>query len=514
MVQGKKSGSYRELKLHSLVYENTPLSIQELFSQFLDEGRFKDLTIEPFKFWDFLGLTVAYLATYLTKREISVDFVSSFQNDKEFLKEKLLTNEILSIVITTTLYATRDPITEIIQFIKQYNTEAKIILGGPFVQKQTRFQDERTVQYIYKNLGADFYINNAEGEKTLVELISRLKQGEDYQQLNNLGFRQNEAFVINPHEPELNSLDQEVVDWSQFSDRAGRFAIVRTSISCPFSCSFCSYPERMGKFRTANLESVEKELDSLNDVEQVSCVYFVDDTFNIPKKRFKELLKLLVRKQYRFKWYSFLRCQYADEETLELMREGGCEGVILGIESASDLVLKNLNKKVTVAEYERGMKLIKQSGIMCFASMLIGFPGETEQSVQESIDFIKKFEPDFYRFHLWYCDPFSPIWEQKETYQIKGFQHDWSHLTMNSQEAADLMEKAFLEIGDQQSIWLPQNGFQFDGVFQMLHNGISIGKIKNYIRAFNLGVRDRLFNSEHDNLSKETYQKIIHAFSG
>jgi len=85
----------------------------------------------------------------------------------------------------------------------------------------------------------------------------------------------------------------------------------------------------------------------------VEALIFIDDTFNLPVKRFKEILHIL--KEYKFRWYSFFRAQYCDEETAQLMKESGCDGVYLGIESSNETILKNMDKKTTSRQNREGI---------------------------------------------------------------------------------------------------------------------------------------------------------------
>ena len=76
---------------------------------------------------------------------------------------------------------------------------------------------------------------------------------------------------------------------------------IRTSISCPFSCAFCGFPEHAGKYQTVNVELIERELKSVDRMESVKSVYFIDDTFNVPVKRFKEILRMMIRNRFKFR---------------------------------------------------------------------------------------------------------------------------------------------------------------------------------------------------------------------
>jgi radical SAM superfamily enzyme YgiQ (UPF0313 family) len=219
-------------------------------------------------------------------------------------------------------------------------------------------------------------------------------------------------------------------------------------------------------------------------------VQFIDDTFNVPPKRFKEILRMMIKNRYRFQWHSHFRCQFLDGEMIELMKESGCAGVFLGIESGNNQILKNMNKSVTIEEYLTGISLLKENDILTNGSFIIGFPGETHHTVRDTVQFIKESGIDFYRAQLWYCDPVTPIWQQREKYHIKGESFEWRHHTMDSREAADLIDEIFLSVDE--PIWVPQFNFEFDAVFQLMERNISLEQIKQFIKTFNKGVKIKL----------------------
>jgi radical SAM PhpK family P-methyltransferase len=285
---------------------------------------------------------------------------------------------------------------------------------------------------------------------------------------------------------------------------------MRTSISCPFSCTFCGFPEHAGPYQTAPIEAVEKELNRVAGIGTVKCLQFIDDTFNVPSKRFKEILRMIINNKYNFQWYSHLRCQYLDEEMIELMKKSGCQGVFLGIESGNQQILKNMNKQVNVEKYLKGIALLKKYDILTHGSFIIGFPGETAQTVKDTFTFIKESGIDFYRAQLWYCDTITPIWKQREKYNIKGSHFEWSHATTDSKQACDTIDDLFLSI--EKPIWVPQYNFEFNGIFHLLHRGITLDQVKNFIKSFNNGIKEKLSYPGPKEVSLEVIKQLRRPF--
>ncbi|MFC2141212.1 radical SAM protein, partial [Acidobacteriota bacterium] len=297
-----------------------------------------------------------------------------------------------------------------------------------------------------------------------------------------------------------------MVNWALFADRVEEHVGIRTSISCPFSCAFCGFPRHAGKYQTAAVDKIKAELDGLAQIKSITGVNFIDDTFNVPAKRFKEILRMMIKNKYQFQWNSHFRCQFADKEMVELMKESGCEGVFLGIESGNDEILKNMNKVASADKYFKGISLLKEYEILTFGSFIIGFPGETAETVRDTSRFIEKSGLDFYRAQPWYCDTITPIWEQKEEYRIKGSQFEWSHHTMSAQQACDLIDRAFLTI--EKPLWVPQYNFEFEAIFHLLHRGITLEQVKRFISAFNSGIKEKLPNPSREEISFDVLKKL------
>lgn len=508
-AMGTKSESYRDLNLNFIEHNNNLYTVSGMFNYLFDRGqinnKFNELNLSAETF----SATVSYLGTYLYRHGLAFDYVSSFQKEKDTLTEKLKNNSIRTIAITTTFYVSMFPILEIINFIRKNNNEIRIIVGGPFISTSVRTQDDMTLEYIFNSIDADFYINSSQGEKALVNVIKAIKNNDNFEEINNIYYKENGKYKATSTLKENNILEENTVDWSLFTDRLNYFAAIRTAISCPFRCSFCGFPEHAGKYQTISVQAVESELDIMSQIGKVKSIYFIDDTLNVPENRFKDILRMMIKNKYNFKWHSYFRCQFADRETVELMKESGCEGVFLGIESGNQDILNNMNKSANLEKYMKGMELLREYEIITAASFIVGFPGETYETVQDTIDFIEETKPDFYRAQLWFCEPVTPIWREKEKYNIKGSQFKWKHKTMDSKTAANLVEEIFLRVKN--SVWVNQYNFDVVGILHLLHRGLSLEQVKKFIKAFNKGIEQKLRNSNNQEISMDIFNEMIDA---
>ena len=488
---GTGSGAYKDLSLAFIQYEAKPWRSMDILNRYYHDGA---RVHKPFHNADFLWPVITYLSSYLSARGFSFDYVNLFHLEKEKLKEKLIKNDILTIAITTTLYVSPHPILDIVSFIRQYNTTARIIVGGPYISNQKN-EDFITTQRLYKYLDADIYVTCQEGEFALANTIAALKENTSLDAVSNIAYKKGNRYVVTSRSIESNPLEENMVDYALFEkEEIGEFVTLRTAKSCPFSCAFCGFPARAGKYKYLDVGLVEQELNAIRERDTVTTLTFIDDTFNVPKARFKEMLRMMIKNQYGFKWNCFYRSDHGDEEAIELMGEAGCEGVFLGVESGSDAMLEKMNKTARRKDYRAAIPLLRDAGISTYASLIIGFPGETYETVQETIDFIEESQPDFFRAQLWYCDPLTPIWEEREKYSIKGSGFRWSHRTMDSDTACDLIDRIFLCA--EKSVWLPQFGFEQWSTFYLQRKGMPMHKIRAFLKCFNAAIKERLIYSE------------------
>lgn len=503
---GQSSGAYRDLNLNFVYYKNKPRPISEIFNLFYSSGVEK---ISPLRMGETFSAAVSYLGSYLERRGMTFDFVNAFQYEKESLIEKLTTQNVLSVAIITTYYVFALPLLEIVEFIKKYNPGVKIIIGGPFIFSQYRTQAQGVYESLLESLNADFYVVSHQGEATLVKLLAALKNKQPYDQIENLYYKAGKSYRATPMKTENNRLSEERVDWSLFKGRVGEYVDIRTVISCPFSCAFCGSPAHSGTYQALSAREIESELNQVVRLASLKGFSFIDDTFNVPPLRFKEILQMMKQNKYNCEWISNFRCQFADRETVELMKECGCQGVFLGIESGSDRVLANMNKAAAVEKYWRGVALLKEFGILTFGSFVIGFPGETEATIQETVHFIETSGLDYFRPHLFYLEHITPIWRSRADHDLEGESFAWSHRTMDSKTAADFIDRMFLTVKN--AIWVPQYNFDFDHLWRLRHRGMSLEQVNKFLSAFNNGVKEKLSDPSQKELSPGIVQELINA---
>jgi len=152
-------------------------------------------------------------------------------------------------------------------------------------------------------------------------------------------------------------------------------------------CVYCSTPALEGMIiRKHPIDDVVKGIIR-HVAAGFSRFYFVDNTFNFPPKYTKELCEALAAALLDIRWRCILYPGFMDEEMVQLMAKAGCVEASLGFESGSPEILENLNKKYTVDQVRIASDLLKKYKIKRMGFLLLGGPGETKETVQQSLAF-------------------------------------------------------------------------------------------------------------------------------
>ncbi len=475
----QRAGDYGEFRRNSYLVEGRRLDFNELLNHRAERALGFNPSLNSFKA---PNLGAFHLAHYLLARGYRAEVVNYLPDDQARLDE-LLAQHPISVAITTTFYVGPEPVQELVAHIRARSPQSQVIIGGPYIVNLCLARTDAEQDTVFRALGADILILDAQGETTLTQVLDTLlSNAGDLRQVPNLAIRASGGSTVRtPRVPESNPLADTIIDWRRFSaERFTPVSYLRTSRSCPFSCSFCNYPSMGGRYEVKPETAVLKELRQLREAGSRFMI-FTDDTLNVPLPRFKSILRSIIRDRLDFRWVSFFRCSHADAETFDLMRASGCLAVYLGIESADESVLRAMNKYATVDQYREAMARLHQADVLSFASFIIGFPTETRTSVLKTIEFIQENRPTFFNAGLYFHNPLAPIHQRRAEFGIEGSHYRWVHNTMTWQDASALTDLAMRSVSA--SIQLPLWGFSIWSVPYLLAQGFSIEQIKRVAAA-------------------------------
>jgi radical SAM superfamily enzyme YgiQ (UPF0313 family) len=271
-----------------------------------------------------------------------------------------------------------DPVKEIVADCRSLS-DATIVLGGAGYS----IFPEEALSFLDVDMGIQ-----GEGEVIFTDLIERIEKGASLLELPGLylpghGLQCERMFVKNLDRLLLPDVDL----WSTLSRKEEIWMPVQTRRGCPLNCSYCSTGTIEGRMiRRHSPETIVGWIARWRKAG-VHQFYFVDNTFNLPASYAKELCRKLIDQDLNIKWWSILYPKHVDKELVAYMARAGCEYVSMGSESGSERILKNMNKRFTLEEVRQTSEILSEQGIKRMGFLLLGSPGETRESVEESLIF-------------------------------------------------------------------------------------------------------------------------------
>ena len=311
---------------------------------------------------------------------------------------------------------------KILKHCKTLSPQCTTLMGGPhvtFTAAQT-LNDFPEVDMIVRG----------EGEGTLRELIGVLGKGGDLRGIKGLSFRSNGAILQTEERPfisDLNTLplpDRTLFPLSRYL--AMRVpASVLTSRGCPTGCSFCvgyRMTGRRGRFRDPLRVVDEMEAARLLGFEEI-CID--DDLFTRNRRHVFRICDEISRRGLKGKMYLFARVDTVDPVLLRKLKDAGCAMICFGMESGNQSILDRALKRTTLEKARQAVQMCKDAGISPFGSFILGLPGETRETMEETNSFARSLGIP-YGFHLLSPFPGTRIREKAAEYGIRILTDDWS----------------------------------------------------------------------------------------
>ncbi len=278
-----------------------------------------------------------------------------------------------------------DEIKNIIHLLKNF-TKVPFILGGSgfslFPQEVLRY------------LGIETGIVG-DGEKAFLELVNSLMRNEDIYGTPNLAYIKDGSFYQNPviHSQDFSPPARDLLDNNKYLNLGG-MANIETKRGCPFKCIYCTYPFLHGsQVRCRDPEDVVNEIEEMAERYKIDYVFFVDDIFNFPLDHASGICEEMKKRSLQIKWTCFATPVGVNPDLLKLMKEAGCEGIEFGTDTASPKTLDSIGKPFSVKEIMKVSELCDKIGIQSAHYLILGGPGETLDTLQETIDFIETISP-------------------------------------------------------------------------------------------------------------------------
>ena len=345
-------------------------------------------------------LALDYLAAALAEHLFQVDILDlCFSQDiASDIARYFTTADVSSIGVTLrntddTYFASRDffiPALKQVTDCLKAHSAAPIVLGGAGFS----IMPEAVLEYCGLDLGIW-----GEGEYAFPLLCSRLETGQTFTDVPGLIYRDGQGFKRNPpHYIELERMHAPkrgaVHNARYFTE--GAMGNLETKRGCPQLCAYCGDPLSKGhKMRLRSPRSVADEMASLL-AAGIDHFHFCDSEFNLPEGHARDVCLALIERGLgeRVRWYAYLSPAPFSDELAELFCKAGCAGIDFGADSGCDAMLEALGRPFTTADLERTAAICHRHGIVFMYDLLLGGPGETHETLKQTIDFMKRISPD------------------------------------------------------------------------------------------------------------------------
>ena len=287
---------------------------------------------------------------------------------------------------------------DVAKIIKENTGAVSVIVGPPASQFPEKIL----------NNGVDI-VARFEYDFTLSDIAETIDKNSDFTKIRGISYKENGKIIHNPDRDFTSSEELDRIpfvskvykDYLNIKDYFLNHALypmiqIFTGRGCPKRCTFCSWPETlMGrKYRVRSVQNVADEFEFVaNELPEVKEIFIEDDTFTINKKRVKQFCEEIKKRSIDISWGCQSRADL-DYETMKAMKEVSCRLLDVGYESGSDEILKNIKKGITVNQLREFTRNAKKAGLKILADFVIGFPGETKETAEMTIRFIKEIKPD------------------------------------------------------------------------------------------------------------------------
>jgi anaerobic magnesium-protoporphyrin IX monomethyl ester cyclase len=343
--------------------------------------------------------------------------VGILDDDLEQLEKKeiykLLSKEDPQLVGVTATTSTIKNALEYVKLVKEVLPNCLTVIGGP----HPTFMPIETL----KSCPELDVVVIGEGEKTMEELTGKSTDKDNgiLMDVKGIAYRDNGNIKLNPSRELIEDLDsipfpaRHLVPFESYSTTQGKTSDMITSRGCVFNCKYCSSSRIMGKkFRTRSPENVADEIEHLMDRYKLENIAFMDDTFMLNKRRAEKIAEEINTRGLDIGFVASSRVDMVNKGLLEKLKSAGLTTLYYGVESGSQRILNLMKKGITLKQAENAVRSAKDVGVEVLTSFILGYPGETTEEMDKTINFSIKLNADYSQFSILTPFPGTPIYQE------------------------------------------------------------------------------------------------------
>jgi anaerobic magnesium-protoporphyrin IX monomethyl ester cyclase len=292
---------------------------------------------------------------------------------------------------------------DIARYVKQTKPDIKVLIGGahPTLLPEETLQSSPAIDYLIRG----------EGDDTIIDLLRAIEEKQSLNSVAGISYQQDGRLIHTTDRTSTIDIDSLPFPAYHLLPRqkyrphpphgmAMPFAAMVTSRGCPYHCAYCSKPVFGSRFRAQSPARVVAEMAHLKDRFGVKEIAFYDDSFTLDQKRVYAIAETIIDKGLEIAWTCETRVNLVDKELLKYMKTAGCYAVAYGIESASPEIIKTLQKDITLEQVDQAVRNSREAGLQVVGYFMLGSPGETPETIRQTIDFAKKLKVDFAQFSV------------------------------------------------------------------------------------------------------------------
>jgi anaerobic magnesium-protoporphyrin IX monomethyl ester cyclase len=374
----------------------------------------------PYTEGPIMPIGLSYLAGVLEHNghEVQILDLLVSKYSKEKIKDKIEKYQ-PDIVGTTSVTMGYHLASDTLRYCKSLNKDIITIVGGPHVTFTAR---ETLAEAPWIDI-----VVRGEGEMTMLDIVN----GKKLADIDGIAYRdKSDGIKLNRERSLIEDLNvlplpaRHLFPLSRYHALNTSCTLV-TSRGCPFNCIFC-VGSRMGgrriRYRDPKLV--------LDEIEHCLSLGFkeiatTDDLITINQKHLYAILDGIAERDLKFKWHAFSRVDTVNREMLQRMKQAGCVGILYGVESGNQQILDKIKKKITLEKIKEAVKMTLDAGIPVQNSFVLGLPGETKETLNQTIEFAISLNT-FFGLHVLSPFPGTEIREKADEYGIEILTNDWS----------------------------------------------------------------------------------------
>lgn len=361
-------------------------------------------------------LGIAYIASSLEKNAVKVKIIDAptlnLSLEQVLTRVRLFKPDFVGISVTMQSYKIARGV---LLKLKKNLPNCKFVFGGPIVT----FESEKIMEDCPD---LDFCVRG-EGEETMTELIETITSKKSLERVEGLTWRKERQIIKNKDRALIADLDQlsfpawhllPMKKYRGSADLGGGqpFTTAIATRGCVFNCRFCAATIMWRGQRRRSVKNVLDEIEILLKRHKISYLHFPDDLLLANKSFAMDFCKGMIARGFftKISWSCNGRVNLMDQEFLENLKKAGCICVFYGIESGNQKILNAIDKRVTLAQISKTVKMTHQAGLRVSGSLLVGYPGETRRTVEQTVSFAIKLDLDYASFHIVVPYPGTPLY--------------------------------------------------------------------------------------------------------